>query len=269
MRFGLCTGDPAVLSQLGEWGYDYAEIGARVLVPFEDEAAFAPVRARLRSAGVPIEALAGFIPWSVPVVGPGVDWPGVRRYLETTLNRAAEVGVGVVNWGSAESRRVPPGWPMSRAWEQIERAATLIADLAAAAGVTVVVEAVNPREANVLYYLTDARHLVETVDRPNLKLIVDYYHVVKQNEPIEHLAAVAKHLAHAHTSDDHRHFPGLGDWDQTPFLQALAGVGYDGRLSFEVRSRPGRDFAEDARASVRQMRAQWQAISGGEASSAP
>lgn len=256
MRFGLCTGDPALIERLPALGYDYAEIGSRVLLPFDSDGEFAPVRDRLRATGVPIEALSGFVPGSVKVVGPEVDWAGVRRYLETTIGRAAEVGVRVINWGSAESRRVPPGWPTSRAWEQLERAAGLVAELAARADVTVVVEAVNPRETNILYYLTDALQLVETIDQPSLKLIVDWYHCVKQNEPVEHVARVAPAIAHAHTSDDERRFPSLeGGWDQRPFLQALHAAGYDDRLSFEVRNRYGEAYPDVARESVARMRA--------------
>ncbi|HLZ07229.1 MAG TPA: sugar phosphate isomerase/epimerase family protein [Chloroflexota bacterium] len=254
MRFGLCTGNLEVLRQLASWGYDYAEIGGSTVVPFEDDRAFAPIRTELLEIGVPIEALAGFVPGSVPVIGPTVDQAQILGYLETTIGRAADVGVKVVNWGSVVSRRVPDGWPMSKAWDQIERVAALIADIAAKSGVTIAVEAVNPREANILFYLTEALNLVRTVDRTNLRLNVDYYHLVKQNEPPEHLTAAAPFLAHAHTSDDNRGFPGLGAWDQKPFLQSLKAGGYDGRLSFEVRGTFNPQFAEDAQRSVRLMR---------------
>jgi len=162
--------------------------------------------------------------------------------------------VKALNWGSARSRWVPDVWPMSRAWQQIERAAEQIAALAAASEIVIAIEAVNPREANVLYYLTDALHLAKGVNHPSLRLNVDYYHLVKQNEEIEHIAKVADWLAHAHTSDDDRRFPALNGWDQRSFLRALAAAGYDGRLSFEVRDSGDGRFAENARTSVRRMR---------------
>jgi D-psicose/D-tagatose/L-ribulose 3-epimerase len=260
MRFGLCTGDVEVIQQLRDWGYDYAEIGARVVVPFESDRTFADVKQRLVDTGTPIEAMAGFIPGSIRIVGPTVDQGQVRGYLETTISRAAEVGVKVINWGSAESRRVPPGWSMSRAWEQIERTAELIADLAEAAGIVVVVEPVNPREANILYYVTDALNLVQTINRASLRLLVDYYHVMKQNEPLEHVKAAADWLAHAHTSDDERRFPCLGQWDQRPFLGALVNAGYDGRLSFEVAKRDEAVYAEQAALSIGRLREVYRTV---------
>ena len=150
---------------------------------------------------------------------------------------------------------------MSRAWEQIERSAELIADIAASHGVTIALESVNPREANVLFYLTEAANVVATVNRPNLRLNVDYYHLYLQNEPDAHLAAVGHLLVHAHTSDDHRGFPALGGWDQRPFLRSLARIGYDGRLSFEVNRTADPDFGENARRSVIRMRELWEETS--------
>lgn len=260
MRFGLCTGDLETLRQLRTWGYDYAEIGARTLVPFDREPAFAVQKSRLIDSGISIEALAGFIPESVPVIGPTVDWGQVRGYVETVVSRAAEVGVRVINWGSVASRRVPPDWPMSRAWAQIEQAAGLIADAAEAAGVIVAIEAVNPREANILFYLTEAANLAQTIGRPCLRVNVDYYHCMKQNEPLAHIPAIAPYLAHAHTSDDHRQFPGLGEWDQRPFLRALRAVGYDERLSFEVHDPGNLPFAVAAQRSVAHLRAAVQEV---------
>ena len=261
MRFGLCTSNPEALRNLADWGYDYADIGARALVPFEDERAWATARAGLLATGAPIEALSGFVPGTVKVVGPMVEWGQVRSYLEMTIGRAAEVGVKVINWGSAESRQVPAGWPMSQAWEQLEKAAELVAGIAQSAGVTVVVEPVNPRETNILYYVTDALHLVQILNRPSLRVIADYYHCVKQDEPLEHITAAASWLAHTHTSDDARRFPCLdGGWDQRPFLRALRAAGYDDRMSFEVRATPGQPYAEQARLSVGRLRELWRAV---------
>jgi sugar phosphate isomerase/epimerase len=255
MRFGLCTSELSILSKLGELGYDYADIGARALVPFEAGAAWAAAKRDLVATGASIEALSGFVPGDLKVVGPTVDRERLRSYLETTIFRAAEVGVKVINWGSAESRQVPAGWPMAKAWAQLEEAAGVIAEIAGRAEVMVVVEPVNPRETNILYYVTDAVNMVETINHPNLRVIADYFHCVKQNEPMEHIVGAAAYLVHTHTSDDARGFPCLGDWDQRPFLRTLRAAGYDGRMSFEVHRRPNQPYEEMARASVLAMRA--------------
>jgi sugar phosphate isomerase/epimerase len=254
VRFGLCAGDLEILRRLGDWGYDYAEIAGPALLPFEGDRAFAARKVEIGDTGIPIEALAWFIPGSVPVIGPKVDLGLVRGCLETTIGRAAEVGVKVINWGSVASRRVPEGWPMSKAWSQIERAAALIAEIAEAVDVSIAVESVHPREANIFFYLTEAINLVTTVNRPNFRLNVDYFHLVRQNEPDEHMTLAAPWLIHAHTSDDHRGFPAIGSWDQRRFLRLLKAAGYNGRVSFEVNGTLTPQFADAAQRSVRLMR---------------
>jgi sugar phosphate isomerase/epimerase len=61
-------------------------------------------------------------------------------------------------------------------------------------------------------------------------------------------------VVHAHTSDDKRGFPGLGGWDQRPFLRSLKAAGYDARLSFEVGEPFSPAFAERAQRSIERMR---------------
>ena len=258
MRFGLCTGDLGRIERLDQLGYDYADIGASTLLPFAPESEFAPVRERLRSAPVRAEALGGFLPGNLKVVGPVVDWPRVRDYLEVTLGRAAEVGVEVVNWGSAESRMVPPGFSYARAFEQLERFCVLADEIAQRNRQTIVIEAINPRECNIVYYVRDALHLAQVVNLSRIRVLADYYHMAKQDEPMEHLLEAGAWLQHAHTSDDHRRFPSPDGYDQRRFLQYLKRAGYAGRLSFECRA--PEDFDGEARRAVEYVRLLWEAL---------
>jgi D-psicose/D-tagatose/L-ribulose 3-epimerase len=256
MLFGLCLGDPARIPQLPAWGYDYAEIGARTVLPFEDKAAWQPRRRELAALGVPMTHLAGFIPAELPFVGPDVEWPRLESYLETVVGRASELGVRTFNWGSAVARKVPHGWDYSRAHEQLERLGRFIGPLMERHDATCVIEAVNPRECNLVYYLTDALALAESTGSRRIGVIPDYYHMALQNEPVEHVTLVRDRLWHAHTSGPERHFPKPDDgFDHAAFLRALKDVGYDRTLSFECSRVPsGADYAEEARAGAAYIR---------------
>ena len=256
MLFGLCTGDPARIRRCREWGYDFADIGARTVLPFEPDAAWHPRRRELQDSGTPMLGLGGFIPAEARFVGPDVDWDRVRGYLETVVGRASELGVRVFNWGSPQSKSVPPGWPFSKAFEQIERAAHLIADVMAPHGCVAAIEPINPLECNVIYYLTDAVQLARSVDRPQIRVNVDYYHVALQNEPLAHIASAREWIVHAHTSGPRRDFPKPGDgFDHPAFLGALKGIGYDAAISFECGGAP--DFDRAAPAGVAYYRDLW------------
>jgi sugar phosphate isomerase/epimerase len=101
-------------------------------------------------------------------------------------------------------------------------------------------------------------------------LNVDYFHLVRQNEPDEHVSLAAPWLIHAHTSDDNRGFPALGGWDQRRFLRMLRAAGYDGRLSFEINGTLTPAFADAAQRSVARMRElQWELAAEGLQESEP
>lgn len=254
MRFGLCTSDLGLIERADEFGLDYIDIGARAFQPYSDDAAYAPIGRRLRRAPVPVEAVGGFLPADLKIVGESVNWDDVRRYLNVVISRAAEAGVKVINWGSAGSRNIPAGFSPARAWGQLEQFCHLVADIAEPADVTIVIEPICPLECNVLYYVTDALLLAQTVNRPGIRVLADYYHMQMQNEPIEHIAAAKGWLAHAHTGGDGRHYPDPSDqWEQRRFLAALRGIGYDGRVSMECRTKS--DIVAEVKNAVVHLRA--------------
>ena len=96
------------------------------------------------------------------------------------------------------------------------------------------------------------------VNLPRIRVLADYYHMVKQNEPMEHLLDGGTWLQHAHTSDDERRFPGPEGYDQRRFLQYLKRARYNGRLSFECRA--PEDFDGEAKRAVEYMRHLWEAL---------
>ncbi|HEV8634987.1 MAG TPA: TIM barrel protein [Chloroflexota bacterium] len=259
MLFGLCASAPERMRAARDWGFDFVEIGARAVVPFEPGAAWHPQRRMLEDTGATITHLAGFVPVEVPLIGPDVDWVRFRDYVDTVVGRAAEVGVRTYNWGSAVAKKVPDGWSYSRAFEQLEREAHVIADAMERHDGTCAIEPINPRECNIVYYLTDAMLLAKSVGRPAIRVIADYLHMALQNEPFEHVGRVADWLAHAHTSGPERYFPKPTDpWDHLAFLRALKAAGYDRAVGFECsRVPPGADYAEEARAGVAYIRKLW------------
>ena len=256
MKFGFCTRDEGLIEAMARLGYDFVERGATALLPFEDGSAWAAVRARIQAAPLPTDALAGFIPAQLRVTGPAVDRPALQRYLETVIGRAAEIGVEVINWGSAASRLVPDGWPMAAAWAQLEEFCHQMADVARGTGVTIVIEPVNLDETNILHYVGEAYALALRVNRPEIRCLCDYYHMERQGEHLTGILLAAPWLEHAHTSGPDRRCPAPG-WTQHLFLRALWEAGYDRRLSIEARCAD----EEALRVALEHLRSTWAAMS--------
>jgi sugar phosphate isomerase/epimerase len=226
------------------------------LLPLEPVAAWGPRRRELADTGARITNLAGFIGGEARFVGPQVDWGRTRAYVETIVGRGAEVGVRVFNWGSPMSKSVPVGWPYSRAFEQVERAAHLIADVVARHDARCVIEPINPGECNIMYYVTDGMMLAASVGRAEIRCLADFFHMSLQSEPLAHVVQAGPYLGHAHTAGPRRLLP-LPEqaWDQRRFFRALRQAGYDGRVSVEAWTvRGGSTFGEDAAASVAYLR---------------
>jgi sugar phosphate isomerase/epimerase len=258
MRFGFCTSDERRVEAMARLGYDYVERGASSLLPAEPETAWALVRDRIRAAPLPTEGLAGFIPAHLKVTGPAVDRAALRRYLETVIGRAAEVGVAVINWGSAESRRVPDGWPMATAWAQLEEFCHLMADVAQGSGVVIVIEPVNLDETNILHYLGEGYALALRVNRPEIRCLADYYHMERQGEHLTGILLAAPWLLHAHTGGPDRRCPAPGQ-TQEAFLGTLREAGYDRRLSIESRCLDD----ESLGIALEHLRSAWAGVSAG------
>jgi len=265
MEFGLCGGDLARLPHVADWGFDFVEIGARTVLPFESEAAWRQQQQRIRAIGARITHLSGFVPKEVPFVGPDVEWGRFRAYVETVVARASELGIRKYNWGSAAARLVSDGFSLATATQQLERAAHIVADVMERHDGVVAIEPINPGECNLLYYLTDAAMIARRVGRPTIGVNVDSYHLELQREPFAHIRSTAPFIRHAHISGPGRAFPAAGDgFDHRGFLAALHAIGFDEAIGFECHGVPAdRDYATAARAGVGYVRALWRDVTSG------
>jgi sugar phosphate isomerase/epimerase len=143
--------------------------------------------------------------------------------------------VEVIVFGSGAARRIPDGFSTNRAYDQLVAFGSMVAPLAQRQGVTVVVEPLNRSECNVLNTVAECAALVREVAHPNLRLLVDAYHLLRDGDSCQDVEAQAGLLAHVHLATEaNRLAPGAEPCDFTPFFQALIRGGYDGRVSIEA-----------------------------------
>ena len=109
-------------------------------------------------------------------------------------------------------------------------------------------EPLNQKETNILTTSGECFRLVEAVNHPNLQLLVDLYHFDLEGESLSALEGYRGRLGHCHiaSAQNSRLVPQPWDGqDYLPFFQALAAMGYEGRLSLEGRH-PGRPCPRSA-----------------------
>jgi len=234
MRYGVC-GDPVLAAGAAKAGYDYFEwsVGA-LLKPREPEAAFAAALSQVRAAPIPCPVVNCFLPADLKVTGPQVDSAALRAYVATACERAQRAGVAIIVFGSGGARQIPEGFARRDAQDQLASFCGMAGPIAQQHGVTIVVEPLNRQECNVLNTVRECAELVRKVSHPAVRLLVDAYHLLRDDDATADIAANGDLLAHVHiATKDRRLAPGAEPCDFAPFFAALAQAGYNGRISIE------------------------------------
>jgi sugar phosphate isomerase/epimerase len=252
MRFGCCV-SPDQINLLARAGYDFCELPASAVLPFEGEAAALPALRRLAAAPLRPEAFNVLVPAELPLVGPRADPGALRAYLRRAFGRMAQLGGAVAVLGSGAARRIPDDMPRDRALDQLAAALALAADEAGRAGIALALEHLNQGECNVFTSLAECHAFIVERGLGGVRLLADLYHLEVEREPLAHVAAAAPLLAHAHVAGGGRRAPDVPGYDYAGFVAALRAAGYDGRVSAECR---WEDLEAQAGAALAFMRQQ-------------
>ena len=91
-----------------------------------------------------------------------------------------------------------------------------------ASGVTLVLEAMNRYESDVLNTIEECVRTIEQFGSAHLKLHIDTYHMNIEEDRIgPNIIAAGKHIGHVHIADSNRGYPGTGHYDFAETIAAL------------------------------------------------
>ena len=233
---GVCTSvDNASL--LKEKGFDYVEESVgRFLMPLEPVQKFDAKLAELQQSDFPAYACNGFIPGSLKSTGPDAQHDKILQYVETAFERAQRAAINRIVFGSSGSRKIPDGFDREQAKAQFVELLKRMGPIAKKYDVVVVIEPLNTKECNFITSVTEGAEIARMVDHPNIKLLADIYHMLRENEGPESIIAAGDLLKHVHIAENkERWYPGRNNEDFTPYLAALKQTGYTGSISMEGR----------------------------------
>ncbi|MFA6285886.1 MAG: sugar phosphate isomerase/epimerase family protein [Opitutaceae bacterium] len=254
MKIGICLDPIATLAWPSAPG-DFLEANVQGLfIPEAPDTDFAPVAAKLAPLHGRILAANCFLPGNLKVTGPSVDHDRLARYADTAFRRAAATGARFIVFGSGGARQIPDGWSHAEGFEQFVRALEICAPLAKKHGVTLVVEPLNRGECNLINTVVEGAVAVARVNHPNIRLLVDIFHMLRNDESPDDIVKVGPWIAHAHIAEKaDRTAPGVAGDDFRPWFAALKRAGYAGALSLECKFGP--DPRKEGEASVAFLRA--------------
>lgn len=148
------------------------------------------------------------------------------------------------------SNALSPEGPVRNEYRELSDAAKLLtmfdtyqklAPIMQEAGVTLLVEAVNPiaHPGVFMTHVDTAAAIVERVDCESVRLLCDIYHMqVYGGSLIDSLKKYRNLIGHIHFADvPGRHEPGTGEIDFQALCQTLQNIGYRGMVGFALEPR--------------------------------
>jgi D-psicose/D-tagatose/L-ribulose 3-epimerase len=200
------------------------------------------------------------MPGSIKVVGDNVDYAAISDYLETASEKAENLGLKFVVFGSSGSRNIPDGFSRDRAFEQLVKfMKEYVTPVFKKHGLTCAIENLSFGESNVLNLIDESYSLAKAVSSEQVKLLVDFYHFGYNHDSFDSIRKAKDLIAHIHVASvlNDRCFPLLNDSDEAAYkaeLDLLREIGYDkreGRVTFEASLPKDKTFAECAVESIK------------------
>jgi len=261
MRWGCC-GDSERLQAIAGAGYDYAESPVRALCIGKPVSDAQPFFDAARASRLSIEALNVFVSAEQPIVGPNVNEEDLRSHVHGLMARIEDLNTSIIVLGSGGARAIPEGWDPQTARDQFVSFCSLVADLVADTGLTIVIEPLAEAVCNYIHTVGEALDLADEVDRPEVAALADLYHMHMNDDPIENLAPVANRLKHVHLPVPT--LPGVIDsdltFDHSGYLAALKAGGYDDRISVEDNGRRFTDCDLQAKPVLDYLKQTWDSL---------
>jgi sugar phosphate isomerase/epimerase len=156
-------------------------------------------------------------------------------YLSAEIDFCADLGGRLLVVGSPKQRSVPEHETYEQVWERSVKTFRALAEQAALRGVCLCVEPLGAQETNFIRTAAEARRLVQAVDRPAFRMMLDVKAMCQDEEPIpDVIRHSAPYLEHVHANDANRQGPGFGQTDFRPIAAELKEIGYQGYVSVEV-----------------------------------
>lgn len=244
MKIGICINmnaseDDGIglesLETVKNAGFDYVEAPAAQLLALEPKALKKAVIS-LKDCDLPVLAMNNLFQAGIRLTGPDADKKRIDDYIDRVVELASELGVETMVFGSSEARNVPMHFSTDEAWDQLLGMLSRLGDKASAIGATVVIEHLNHLESNIVDWFREGVRLVNELEHTAVRCLVDLYHLVLGNEPLD---LVRKHIGLVH----HVHFANVL-WRTIPtcdlheshgmsFLDLLRDVDYQHKLSVE------------------------------------
>lgn len=240
------------VDKVADLGFDQLEVNAGTVANLSSDQR-SGLYARAKERGIALSYCIGLSP-EFDVSSP--DSGTRRRGIEFLKKQVCAIGgMG----GGSLSGIIYACWPVSADiayheksayWSRSVSSLKEAAQVAEDQNVILNVEVVNRFEQFLLNTCQEALEYVDAVDSPNVKILLDTFHMNIEEESIyKAITQAGQHLGHVHIGENNRTPPGSGrghiDWAELG--SALKEIGFRGALVMEPFLLPGGDVGRDIR----------------------
>jgi len=253
VKFGVCA-SLATSEILKNSGYAFLEASVgRDLMPGQPVGAWNKKKAEFDTCRLPVLSCNGFLPGELKTTGPEAHQDTVLKYAEVAFRRAQAAGIPIIVFGSGGSRSIPEGFDRQAARGQFVGLLKEMGPVARKYGVTIAIENLQSSECNFINTVGEALDIAREVADPNVGLLVDIFHMARENENPDILIRAGKLVRHVHIAEkEKRTAPGMAGDDFRPYFACLKRAGYRGGISIEGQWKP-----ENLEKALRVMSEQW------------
>ena len=171
-----------------------------------------------------------------------------RAFFKETLKNIAKLNVKVIGgalytyWPIDYSKPVDKEGDRARSIVEMKAMADFAADL----GIDLCLEVLNRFENHILNTAEEGVAYVREVDKPNVKVMLDTFHMNIEEDSIGGAIRTAgKYLGHFHTGECNRKVPGTGRTPWREIGEALRDIGYDRGVVMEPFIKMGGTIGSD------------------------
>ncbi len=218
-------------------GYDFTECGGGMLAGLNEEELKLLADENKRES-LRIAAVNSLFPGRWRLSDPRVDKTEYLEYAEKLFSVMELLGVPYAVFGSGSARTIPDDVDFDDGADELYGFLLSLAEKAKKHGITLLIEPLRSTESNIFTTVEECGHFVREVDRDNIKLLFDSFHMAEEKSSVKCVRGNFDIVRHCHISESpKRTIPGSTDSADLEynkaFINELKNGGYNGVLSVE------------------------------------
>ena len=162
-------------SKVAELGFDFFEATVSLLIPGEDDAAFADLHASLGKLVRKPEVFHDIMPPDMPILGDDIPYARNRRWIRRVIRRAKRLGGKLIVVHSPGVRHCPPEVDPQRANIQFSGFVRVLGEYAAKARVHAAIDPLPPGVAGVAASTAEVAALATESESASIRMALDIW----------------------------------------------------------------------------------------------